>query len=472
MKKLNSKIGVLALLVPFLILNACTTQQNATTIVRDKNDECTVRIIVQLGVDGTDDDVNTVRNQLENCFASSCFIKCPDDTTKGCKIESNVIVKKWSSIDASDRAAFHHIRMVDNDNLPSFVDSLGKANGAASGGEWRRNEHPRTYCHEVLHLCGLADQYCSRLYDSVSRVVSTEIVCSPPPDPNYGTCCNPRIVRYGRCSTPCEGHDHDLMATLSYDVSCQNMFDIVKGAGLLSCPESCCKKPSSQLPLPGTAVPDEKTYKIGVELKPSYSGLYTMDDFNPNNVIKEKYHGYGLGLGVTFDYKLFDNFSLNSSLKYQRDINTNHSTTTNTFGNYTYVNENNYSYKFQNLTLDLNAGYDICGDYNVFAGPTIGYNLFSDYRNYGSTTMTYMGNSNTTNFGDKEFREVNPSTPRNVLLGLNLGISREFNCHQTEWDPFFSLRVPFNSRLDIPNYRNLPIELNLGIRIFPDRFLF
>lgn len=472
MKKLNFRKWIFALLLPLFILNACTTQQHATTVVRDKDDECTVRIVIQLGIDGTDDDVNKVRNQLEDCFATGCFIKCPDDETKGCKIESNVIVKKWSSIDASDRSAFHHIRMVDNDNLPSFVDSLGKPNGSASGGEWRRDVHPRTYCHELLHLCGLDDQYCSRLWDSVSRIVSTEVTCKPPPDPNRGNCCDPRRVPFGRCSSPCEGHDHDLMATLSYDATCQNMFDIVKGAGLLSCPEPCCKKPSSAIPPPGTAIPDDKTYKIGVELKPGYSGLYTTDDFNPNNVIKEKYHGYGIGLGATIDYKLNDKISLNAGLRYQRDINSHHSTTTNTFGNYTYVDDNNYAYKFQNLTLDLNAGYDICGDYTLFGGPTIGYNLAADYRSYGSSTMTYMGNSTTNNYGSKEFQEINPTTPRNVLLGLNLGISREFDCKPTEWHPFFSFRFPFNSRLDIPNYRNLPVELNLGVRIFPERLAF
>src|SRR5205085_10357800 len=134
-------------------------------VERDKNNGCTVHVIMQVGIDGTDADVIAVREQLEGCFEKTCIIPCASDTLNGCTVLSHVNVKKWSSLSNNDKKNFHHINMVDQDNKPSFVNDIGTANGEPLGGTWRRNAYPRTYCHETLHLAGLKDQYCSRLYD-------------------------------------------------------------------------------------------------------------------------------------------------------------------------------------------------------------------------------------------------------------------------------------------------------------------
>jgi hypothetical protein len=142
----------------------------------------------------------------------------------------NAVVKKWSDLSADDKKNFHQITMVDNDGMPSNAN-IGKANAGNSNGWWRRNVHAHTYCHETLHLLGLPDQYCSRIYNVVDSSASVEISCDPPPDPNLGTCCTPTAQRT-RCSTPtARAMRDDLMATLTPDVSLPEYKRCFEGCG-------------------------------------------------------------------------------------------------------------------------------------------------------------------------------------------------------------------------------------------------
>jgi len=230
-----------ALAVFCALIQSCAVQNHATTVERDKNNGCTVHVILQIGVEGTDSDVIAVRDQLEPCYSKKCVIPCPNDNSKGCEVLSHVVVKKWSDLSSDDKKNFHHITMVDNDGLPSNA-TIGTPNGGSGSGTWRRRAYPRTYCHEALHLAGLKDQYCSRIYDTITRSAKVEISCEPPPDPDGGDCCTPTPA-HTRCSHPCAGHDNDLMATLTPDLSCANILDVVKNAGLNNCPQECCPGP-------------------------------------------------------------------------------------------------------------------------------------------------------------------------------------------------------------------------------------
>lgn len=235
---MNRFYYITSIAVFFMLLQSCTgTRRFGTTIERDENNPCQVNMIIQVAIEGTDDDVTMVKNALEDCYGKECFIPCPGDSLKGCKTKITVVVKKYSSLKEDETAGFHYVQMIDDDGLPSNA-YLGTPNNGASSGTWRRNQPPGVYCHEVLHFCGLPDKYCSRLYDPVTDSARTELVCDPPPDPN-GICCAPS-ASHTRCSSPCTGHEHDLMANIYTPLSCDNIMDVLKGAGLNNCPPECC----------------------------------------------------------------------------------------------------------------------------------------------------------------------------------------------------------------------------------------
>jgi hypothetical protein len=224
----------------FVLLQSCsTTRRFGTTVERDEDNPCRVNIIIQIAVQGTEADVQAVKNDLDRCYSKECFIPCGGDSAKGCLTKTTVIVKRFANIPLDEQQYYHYVLMVDDDGHPSNAD-IGTPNSGASTGTWRRNAHPGTYCHEVLHFCGLTDQYCSRLYDPVTDSVRVELNCHVPPDPNSGNCCTPTAA-HTRCSTPCSGHEEDLMATLSVGLSCGNIMEIVKAAGLDKCPPECCR---------------------------------------------------------------------------------------------------------------------------------------------------------------------------------------------------------------------------------------
>jgi len=251
-----------------IFLQSCTsTRRFGTTIERDENNPCQINMIIQVAIQGTADDVKKVRAELEECYNKECFIPCPNDSMKGCKTKITVVVKGYGELKEDELSAFHYVEMVDNDGLPSNA-YLGTPNHGAVSGVWRRNEPYGTYCHEVLHFCGLDDKYCSRLYDPVKDSIKTERVCNPPPDP-FGTCCTPHIS-HTRCSTPCAGHEGNIMGASGVGLSCDNIKDVLKVAELNSCPPECCSSDNTftrPLPegyiLPGYYHFGDKNYKFG-----------------------------------------------------------------------------------------------------------------------------------------------------------------------------------------------------------------
>lgn len=252
-----------------LVVAGCSsTRRFGTTIERDENNPCLVHIIIQIGVQGTDEDVNAIKKDLDNCF-KDCFIPCENNKEKGCMTKVTTVVKKWGSIKEDEQEGFHYVAMLNDDGLPSTA-FIGIPNRATPDRScyWRRNQPPGVYCHEVLHLCGLEDKYCSRIYDPVKDSVITELVCNPAPDPG-GNCCLPSTFN-SRCSTPCPGHEHNLMATISAGLSCDNITDVLKGAGMNNCPPECCnsdktftKPPDELYIIPGYLHFGDKNTKFG-----------------------------------------------------------------------------------------------------------------------------------------------------------------------------------------------------------------
>ena len=320
---MNRLLFFILLLACYFLLHSCATQQYANTIERDKDNACIVRIVVQLGVDGTDADVEAVSKEMEECFKSECFLPCENNKEKGCRVIMTAIVKKWSSIEPNDKSRYHMVTMVDDDGLPSRA-MIGKANDAFGvSGTWRRGAHGHTYCHETMHFLGLPDRYCSRYFNAVTGIDSVENVCSPPPDPMEGKCCN-TSAQLTRCGTPCQGHEHDMMAASLNPLSCENIRDVLSNAGFANCPAECC---SSNLAYdeffagPSYLHFDDKEESFGaVGATLSYThwtnskfgltldaGFYTKtekeDDF------KQKSNLFSIGVGVSYKPKLFGGIS-------------------------------------------------------------------------------------------------------------------------------------------------------------------
>lgn len=254
------------------LLHSCTgTRRFGTTIERDENNPCKVNMIIQIAVEGTDADVTAIKNDLDACFGKGCFIPCPNDSSRGCMTKITTVVKKYGSIPTDEVGGYHYVQMVDNDGLPSNA-YIGTPNNGASSGTWRRNEPPGTYCHEVLHFCGLRDKYCARKYDPVKDSVIVERNCDPPPDPG-GNCCAPG-ANFTRCTVPCADHEQDIMGASGASMSCDNIMDVLKTADLAYCPPECCrsgktfaKPPDEVYILPGYYHFGDKYNKFG-----SYGG--------------------------------------------------------------------------------------------------------------------------------------------------------------------------------------------------------
>jgi hypothetical protein len=194
-------------------------------------------MIIQIAIEGTDEDVAAVKKDLDECFGKGCFIPCPNDSSKGCMTKVTTVVKKYGSIPQDEVSGYHYVQMVDNDGLPSNA-YIGTPNNGASSGTWRRNEPTGTYCHEVLHFCGLEDKYCDRRYDPVKDSVIVARNCVPPPDPG-GDCCTPG-ANNTRCTVACADHETDIMGASGASMSCDNIMDVLKGVGMNNCPPECC----------------------------------------------------------------------------------------------------------------------------------------------------------------------------------------------------------------------------------------
>ncbi len=274
---MKSRIHIILLSVAAIFLYSCTgTRRFGTTIERDENNPCQVNMIIQIAVEGTDADVAAIKNDLDACFGKGCFIPCPNDSSRGCMTQVTTVVKKYGTIPQDEVGGYHYVYMVDNDGLPSNA-YIGTPNSGASHGTWRRNEPPGTYCHEVLHFCGLHDKYCSRIYDPVRDSVIVERNCVPPPDPG-GNCCSPN-AGFTRCSTPCADHEHDIMGSSGAALSCDNIMEVLKGADLDNCPPECCRSGKT------FAKPPDEIYII--------PGYYHFGDKN------NKFGSFGGSLGYT-----------------------------------------------------------------------------------------------------------------------------------------------------------------------------
>ena len=78
---MNRFYYITSIAVFFMLLQSCTgTRRFGTTIERDENNPCQVNMIIQVAIEGTDDDVTMVKNALEDCYGKECFIPCPGDS--------------------------------------------------------------------------------------------------------------------------------------------------------------------------------------------------------------------------------------------------------------------------------------------------------------------------------------------------------------------------------------------------------
>jgi hypothetical protein len=453
MKKI---ILVTTVFAALLAMQSCVTQNHATTVERDKDDGCSIRLIVQLGIDGNDSDVIIAQENLDACFNRECLIPCSQDSTRGCKVKSNVIVKKWSTIPAKDTDNYHHITMVPQDDLPSFVNAIGTANAGHLGGTWRRDAHPFTYCHEVLHLCGLPDHYCSRILDTVHHVIKQDVKCQPGPDPRNDTCCDPHGWRGNRCSTPCTGHSTDLMATLSYGLSCQNILEIVSRAGLSDCPEECCKKPvyfnaTNKHPMyPGLL-------QVGGGLGVGYTGFFMLDK-NPTTGAKDHqtYNGFNTQLDAEVRYGLCEHGAIDGEFDF---FDYDEEWDDFSYGGYSYWG----GFEHMQLGLDVYGEYNPCHDTWIYGGPSLDFNARlkagSGQTRNDITWQNYNALYPTGGY------KVNP-----VNAGFVLGLKYEIPLgHKLYVDPFLQTRLPLSRTIGASshpeNFQNFNFNFSAGAKI-------
>ena len=367
---MNRFIYIIA--IGFIFLQSCTsTRRFGTTIERDENNPCQINMIIQVAIQGTADDVKKVRAELEECYNKECFIPCPDDSLKGCKTKITVVVKAYGELKQDELSAFHYVEMVDNDGLPSNA-YLGKPNNGAVSGVWRRNEPIGTYCHEVLHFCGLDDKYCSRLFDPVTGAIITERICDPPPEP-FGNCCTPHISQT-RCGNPCAGHEHNLMATTSAPLSCDNIKDVLKGAGLNSCPPECCGSDKT------FARPAAEAYLL--------PGYYHFGDKN------QKFGSFGTSLGGTINITPKFGVSLEGGYYQHTD------------------KQNNYEQKSGLYHITGGVSYELTklkGNYDLKSQVMLGISKWTDKITSGTTTNDNKQNSFHFKIGVSLNKPINPS---------------------------------------------------------------
>ena len=465
----------LVLAAALLILSqGCTgvkTLLSATKVERDKKDGCTIHVTLRIGIDGTDADLQVAQQQLSDCFAKTCLIPCNQDTSMGCKVISDVSVKKWSTLSANDQKSFHHITMLDNDGSPSNVSDLGGNGKDPMTGQWRRNPAPRTYCHEVLHLAGLPDQYCSRIYDAVNGgAIVEELHCTTPPDPAGGSCCTP-TASHTRCSSACSGHENDLMATLSAYVTCSNMMDVVKNAGISDCPASCCV-----VPPPATARKKEEPHSAVNNKTETHSGTFTPGGLNnlhyggtiytgysgywlkdyPPSTTKELYSGANFGLAGDVMYSVCAHGEVGGRLTLYDLSQQTHSTTTSQFG---YSETDHSGVRFNMFRLDALGEYDCDDGLDLFGGPGVTFDMLTQAQSSGSITSGGF----TTSYGDKKYRKWN-GISNEVTGNFTLGMKYTVPIMGHYIQPFVSGRFPFNGMINNPNspIKNYLFELNFG----------
>ena len=144
MKRNVMMFAVIAAFTVITVNFSLAAENNGITV---KLDGCTILVILQVGVDGTNADVDTVKKSLEKTYTKECPLGW-------CTIKSSVVVKKWSDIPAADTGKYSKVTMVDDDKNPSFTHE-GTPNGANGNGTWRRGRRAEEYGHEAGHLSGL-----------------------------------------------------------------------------------------------------------------------------------------------------------------------------------------------------------------------------------------------------------------------------------------------------------------------------
>ncbi|MEE9554912.1 MAG: IPTL-CTERM sorting domain-containing protein [candidate division Zixibacteria bacterium] len=236
-----SIVALFALLLP--ISSAIAAEAHGTTIVRDA-DGCTVRMTVQIAVDiATQAEFDDVKTSLEACFNRTCEIPCENPEHGHCDVICTIDVRKLADIPDADKPKYHIVSMTND--ISSAVPGTPNSGRSTSDFE-RANSNGisgtllhRAWCHEVLHLCGLEDKYCDLRRGDPDNI---EVLPCDPPGPIP---CDCEIADgANRCTKPCTGFENDAMATLSVDMSCDNVIAIVELAGLNSCPvDPCCPIP-------------------------------------------------------------------------------------------------------------------------------------------------------------------------------------------------------------------------------------
>jgi hypothetical protein len=99
-----------------MVIQGCgPSRRFGTTIERDEQNPCLINMIIQVAIQGTDEDVATVKRILEECYNKECFIPCSPDSSKGCKTKISVVVKKFGDLKEDEQNAYHYVLMVDDD---------------------------------------------------------------------------------------------------------------------------------------------------------------------------------------------------------------------------------------------------------------------------------------------------------------------------------------------------------------------
>lgn len=254
--KQNFRIPVLVFTIIILKVSAILAIEDHGTTIKRNADGCTVDIILQIAVTGTEEQRQALENVLVAGLGSlDCVIPCLPPKLQCCQVEFTFVVVLASSVPPGDLDKYHQITIQNLDNVTqaSSVSEVG-GQGTSRTGTWDSDnpDRDKIYVHETLHLLGADDQYCSR--KRLIRFVSwvpipysyVELDCTPPPPPQPPDCCVPPMVLGARCGVPCTGWAGNIMASIgaTATIDCQrNIIDNLP-AGLNDCPDPpCCPEP-------------------------------------------------------------------------------------------------------------------------------------------------------------------------------------------------------------------------------------
>jgi hypothetical protein len=206
-----------------------------------------------VGIDSLRRIRDLVKSQLESCLLAddvdSCCARCSSDPTlRPCRIVIDPIdIQVMSEIPEGQRQFYHEIEIIPINGYTSNgtmipANDVNNRKGKMELAEGDLNRRPGVVCHELMHLSGVDDRYCDR-WSTDPRLNPRgyrDLKCEPPPDPNGGTCCtippnSPRCVP----SPPCPNFENSIMAKSSNPLSCRELLELIKAAGV-ECPTRCC----------------------------------------------------------------------------------------------------------------------------------------------------------------------------------------------------------------------------------------